>query len=172
MTYEELRTEYNKPVFKRFLRENLGEKCCNCGSDVGIQYHHIVPLAQGGTNKISNIVPVCARCHRAIHGNKHREYLKKSQNMGRPRLADDKKARETLADWITCKIGTKECIKRLGYKENTHLADLAITKEYKKENGIGAHRNNIDLIVKKGGSLEGRILGWAYIDGKYTEFSR
>jgi len=43
------------------LKELKGTICCNCGIDYNneIMFHHIVPLSFGGTDKITNIVPIC-----------------------------------------------------------------------------------------------------------------
>lgn len=49
------------------LKQEKGKECCNCKSEENIQYHHIVPLAAGGCDIISNIVPVCSNCHALIH---------------------------------------------------------------------------------------------------------
>jgi hypothetical protein len=65
-----LRKEFNSNAFQDGLKNVLGLNCGNCGSDKGVTYHHVVPLAMGGTNKISNIVPLCEACHNSIHGTK------------------------------------------------------------------------------------------------------
>ena len=41
-------------------------ECCNCGAPAAHQ-HHIVPRAVGGTDRPSNLAPVCERCHGLIH---------------------------------------------------------------------------------------------------------
>jgi hypothetical protein len=43
--------------------------CGNCLSDEGdkIIFHHIVPVILGGTDNLSNIVPLCDKCHKLIH---------------------------------------------------------------------------------------------------------
>lgn len=41
--------------------------CANCGSEDNIHIHHIVPLSQGGGNKESNLVFLCADCHKKAH---------------------------------------------------------------------------------------------------------
>lgn len=50
------------------LHKELGKRCGNCGSENNIQYHHIVPLAKGGNDILSNIAPLCEDCHRLVHG--------------------------------------------------------------------------------------------------------
>lgn len=48
-------------------KDLLGRKCCNCGSEKDLQYHHIVPLTFGGNNILSNICCLCYNCHSKIH---------------------------------------------------------------------------------------------------------
>ena len=62
----EERKKSNNPGFKKALVEVHGDRCVNCGSDENIEFHHIVPLAIGGTNNYGNVVPLCWRCHKAI----------------------------------------------------------------------------------------------------------
>jgi hypothetical protein len=50
------------------LRTKLPDECCNCGAKEDLHVHHIVPLALGGTNRISNCAVICATCHRKVHG--------------------------------------------------------------------------------------------------------
>jgi hypothetical protein len=49
------------------LKKEKGQKCCNCNSSDSIQYHHIIPLAIGGNDILTNIVPLCEKCHLLIH---------------------------------------------------------------------------------------------------------
>lgn len=42
--------------------------CSNCGKTfMSLHRHHIKPLNKGGSNKESNIIKVCASCHRFLH---------------------------------------------------------------------------------------------------------
>ena len=174
MEYKELRTEFNRPSFKSILTDNLGCKCANCGSEAGIQYHHIVPLALGGTNKLSNIVPLCYGCHKAAHNGQHMQrYRKKGDNEGRPKSCSDEIAFKAFDDWATCKIGTMECKVRMGLSEKTHLTDRPQFKAYKASRGIIENKNNIDIIRKKnGGKLPNNShLGYiVYDDGRRELF--
>ena len=49
-------------------KETVGKKCANCESLNGLEYHHIIPLALGGTNNLTNFVCLCSKCHGLIHG--------------------------------------------------------------------------------------------------------
>lgn len=48
-------------------KEQIGMKCCNCGSAEELEYHHIVPISLGGYDTNSNIACLCYSCHEKIH---------------------------------------------------------------------------------------------------------
>lgn len=79
------------------LKEILGEKCCNCGSNEDIEYHHIIPVSLGGKDIISNMCCLCRKCHSLLHfgrtlqGNHSelikngiKEYRKNGKHWGKP----------------------------------------------------------------------------------------
>lgn len=41
--------------------------CVECGSHLNLHTHHKIPLAKGGTNKLSNLVLLCEACHKEAH---------------------------------------------------------------------------------------------------------
>ena len=43
--------------------------CVRCGEAKGLEVHHRVSLAHGGTNDLTNLELRCRRCHRAAHTN-------------------------------------------------------------------------------------------------------
>ena len=64
---ENTRKEFEK-IKHELLKKDEYKTCSNCGSSDNIHLHHITPLAIGGTNEESNIVPLCEECHGKIHG--------------------------------------------------------------------------------------------------------
>lgn len=40
-----------------------GNKCQNCGEKDGLEVHHIIQRSNGGTNKLSNLIVLCEKCH-------------------------------------------------------------------------------------------------------------
>ena len=48
-------------------KEEIGLKCCNCGSKEDLQYHHIIPISIGGKDINSNICCLCYNCHYKLH---------------------------------------------------------------------------------------------------------
>jgi len=64
----------NKERFADYQRENyknkikkLGGKCSICRSDEALNLHHIIPKAEGGSNKLENLAVLCANHHMMIH---------------------------------------------------------------------------------------------------------
>ena len=71
-------------------KEEIGLKCCNCGSTSDLQYHHIIPIAIGGKDINSNICCLCYKCHYKLHHNgkenkvnNYGELIKKGQARAR-----------------------------------------------------------------------------------------
>lgn len=53
------------------IRERDRNRCQNClrssGEVSGLEVHQIVPGAVGGSTRLSNLVLLCAECHRRAH---------------------------------------------------------------------------------------------------------
>lgn len=136
---EKLRAEHNKRVISGEYKEKLGCTCVNCGSTEEIEYHHIVPLCMGGTNRISNIAPVCKNCHVAIHG--EAEYRKlafqKAKRKPKPKSEDFERV---FWQYAKCEIGITTAKGLLGMSPKAGLKS-------KKEYQIFLYRNKIKKIV-------------------------
>jgi hypothetical protein len=58
------------------VKERDNYRCQNCGqgrggaNNIQIHAHHIVPLKNGGSNKMSNLRTLCEDCHKAVHTDK------------------------------------------------------------------------------------------------------
>lgn len=165
MTYEELREEWEHSyILREMVRNVCGNTCCNCGSTENIQYHHIVPLKLGGTNKTSNIVAICHRCHCAAHRGRHISHYQNKAITGRPSM----EVEEELFDaYVNGLIGANELRELADIHTGSHIADLAAFKKYKKRKGIVKSRNYIDVKLKNRGSIEdGEEIGFiTYKDG-------
>ncbi|NHC43130.1 hypothetical protein G6549_24860 [Bacillus sp. MM2020_1] len=61
------RQEFNQ--MHSFFDKQLPRECANCGSKTDLHIHHIVPLEPFGTNRITNLVRLCEKCHSFAHGN-------------------------------------------------------------------------------------------------------
>lgn len=64
----------SRPQITKVMKDALPKKCYNCGSTENLNYHHIIPLALGGNNILTNIAVLCGRCHWAVHHDTEGEY--------------------------------------------------------------------------------------------------
>lgn len=165
-----LEIEFRSYPFRRMLSRHLGSTCVNCGSGEMVEYHHVVPLSLGGTNSLTNIVPLCYACHKAAHNGRHIQHFADHSRSkdGRPPKCDDDTAFRALDLLADGQIGIRKC------KEMMHLADRTQpnnTGQYKKWcklRGIESVRNFLDVKVTNkcrpvaSGTTIGEI---AYSDG-------
>lgn len=47
------------------VRERDGHACQRCGATERLQVHHVRGVARGGKHEASNLIVLCADCHRA-----------------------------------------------------------------------------------------------------------
>lgn len=162
------RTESNNPKFKRALIEIHGDRCVNCGSEDSIEFHHIVPLSLGGTNSYGNIVPLCWRCHKAIHRGITIEDLKRDRpKSGGRKRKDSEFANVVFEKFIDGKIGSIKANELLGYKSNATRVNMRVQfKDYCKARGIKKVSNRIDLhgVTGRNGLYQGRWVGYIEYD--------
>ena len=167
------RNEFSKESFRNVLKEELGEYCYNCGSKEYIEYHHIVPVIYGGTNRLTNIVPLCVSCHYKAHNKTNAEGIenaKKNKTVGRKHSIPYEVCYPYIADYIHGRIGKKEFKARCGYSEKYKLDKCSYIEKYKKENGISTFKNIIDVIISNGKLVEDRYVGYIIFEnGKRRE---
>ena len=169
---KEARREFTKESFRSKLKEMLGEICVNCGGEDCIEYHHIVPIVYGGTNKLTNIVPLCINCHYKAHHKSNAEGIKKAKingTIGRKHSVPYEICYPYIEDYIYGRIGKKEFKKKCGYSEKYKLDRCGYIEKYKKDNNIVAFRNIIDVITTNGKLLEGRRVGYILFDNGNKE---
>lgn len=144
-----LEVEARSYPFRRMLKETLGCKCGNCGSEEMVEYHHIVPLVLGGTNNITNLVPLCYKCHKAAHHGRHiTSFADHSRsNDGRPPKCDDETAFKTLDLLADGQIGVRTCKRLMSLSDRT---EPRVTSQYPKwceKRGIEDVRNILDTKI-------------------------
>ena len=102
---KDLRAEFKTKQFQDMLKETLGTTCINCGSNEHIHYHHIIPLINGGTNNLGNIVPLCEDCHGLAHERssykllregKRKAKTKEGYKEGRPKKYSEQELKEAM----------------------------------------------------------------------------
>lgn len=52
------------------LLSRAGNKCEVCRQEGKLEKHHVVPISEGGTNQVTNILIVHEKCHKKIHEGK------------------------------------------------------------------------------------------------------
>ena len=134
--------------------------CLNCGCVSHIRWHHLVPLGKGGNDVLSNIVPVCDRCHLAIHSKAERHYSADRVWGGRPRKIPYY-YKAVLHDYVNCQIGKAELMYEFGIKCK-QITLRTWFREYLDEHGIESVRNNVDTIIANGNRepLIGEMTGY------------
>lgn len=61
---------FQREQVPRSLRDDLIDeygRCPRCGSDSGLEIHHIIPYSVGGVTEKQNLAPLCSTCHKAAH---------------------------------------------------------------------------------------------------------
>lgn len=167
--YEELKREFDNPSFRKRMKEECGSICCNCSSQNNIEYHHIVPLSLGGTNSLSNIVPLCHKCHKVAHNGRHITEYADTSKSGRKPMATIENNSYIFDMFIGGEIGNKKCNELLGYSKRTTIKDRPEFKRYLKSKGIKTVRNIVDVAftTRKDPVKEGDIVGMIeYNDGR------
>ena len=161
-------TKVRKTLSKQ-IKQLVGNVCCNCGTDKNIEYHHIVPLALGGRDIESNMVPLCHQCHKAAHCGQHISHYRKSINGGRKPKASAEKHSEIFDMYISGEIGRKEVQLLLNYSSKTTLISRPLFKRYLQSKGIRQVRNLVDMVATNNetGLINGCCVGEIeYLDGR------
>lgn len=162
------RKEYDRMRFDGTLARACGTECVNCGSHENIEYHHIVPLLLGGTNKVWNIVPLCHQCHKAAHGARHMSEYVKSSNSGRKPKIPDEEAFQIYDRWLDGQFGNRKCQALLHLAGGTKQNQTMQYKRYLTARGIRSVRNNYDvsLTLSPENVDDGYVVGQVdYLDG-------
>lgn len=167
--YEQMKLEFNRPSNREELEEKLGCTCVNCGSDLDIEYHHIVPLKLGGSNRLTNIVPLCYVCHKIAHGARNIRRVCRSENGGRPRAKIRSDYKQVIDDYLMGFIDRETCQNEFGFKGAQKFTDMAFFKDYLKEKQIVKYRNLLGRPKDDIHALASYIL---YEDGKIERYYR
>jgi 5-methylcytosine-specific restriction endonuclease McrA len=76
---------------REYLLEKWGRKCAYCGKEnIPLQVEHIVPRAQGGSNRISNLCLACEKCNLAKGTRDITDFLKRKPDLLKRILAQTK----------------------------------------------------------------------------------
>ena len=166
MKTQELKSLHSKSRNKSVMDSVMaiyGDRCVNCGSTEEIEFHHIVPLYVGGTNRPENIVPLCASCHHAMHyGIRIDEHMRRRKACGgRPskEISDD--GRDALAQYMWGQIPKTVACKAIGVARIDQCRPMRCVKEIMDSRGVEKFKNNLEVkLVLHGSVKEGDEVGW------------
>lgn len=150
------------------IKSIVGRKCCNCGTTENIEYHHIVPLSLGGNDVVTNIVPLCHRCHKAAHCGRHINHYTASSNGGRKTKAIGDKAKSVFEAYLNGEIGNRKACEILGYADGSQIKSVKAFNQFIHNKGISKVRNLIDVVGvnRLNGLITGCCVGEIeYLDG-------
>ena len=148
MTKDEIyaiRQPLTRPSVRQQIIEHCGTKCVNCGSEVNIQYHHIVPIEMGGSDSLSNTVALCGFCHCLAHGKQIKRADRKKT--GRKPKPKPSYADKIIEFYLSGEIGMSAIKSTLDLKGAWKLTDLWYFQEYLTEHHIVRYRNYYDSLL-------------------------
>lgn len=181
-----------RALMSKFEGEDGIVRCISCESSEAIEWHHAIPLECGGRDVITNILPVCHKCHMAIHygigsGTRRLEKARAcAKKSGRKRSVPEN-YKDLLNDYVHCRIGKKELAERWGVtvtsrKDPTkkigvdmvRLTGKSWYRDYLKELGIAKVENHVDYLTSlrsartyiRDGEYVGTI---TYLDGRVED---
>ena len=168
--YKQKRLEFNRESFKELLSRDLPHEChvCGCTDESKLTYHHIVPLALGGTNSLRNIIVLCVDCHAKTHM-RLSAFADKSRT-GRHTTAPPN-YKDILERYIEGDIGRSECERLMGFKKTSKIHDSPLYQRFLDEKGIAKVRNLIDIKTCKSPKIKvgAKIVEITYKDGASKE---
>lgn len=140
--------------------------CINCGSRHNLERHHVVPLHMGGENNASNMVYLCHDCHRLAHESTAKWKRNAGRQGGRKRKYLLENIEKDIQDYVYCKIGKKEFMKRVDSRTPSDwgIHGNKCMREYCRMNKIRFFQNKIDILNApnnhgvKCGDVIGRII--------------
>lgn len=127
------------------IAEIKGDKCFYCGSKAE-EYHHIVPRHMGGDNRLENIVPMCAECHKKAHSK--RSYKRQAQ-WGRPKQNLPDNYETVVGLYLDSKITLETALALTGMKRNKWYMSLA---EHRKVTGDSRQHKNFGNRYRNNGA--------------------
>ena len=159
--YNRLKQEFTNSAFRNKLKIELGTKCRFCDS-LDAEYHHMIPLSDGGTNDLNNLIPVCSTHHKMLHGARHIHDNAKSG--GRPPIPLTDDHIKAFEMYINGEIGNKKLKEIVAPKADPNKNYVPTSrkdfKKWMKSKGISKVRNTLDVsIVNAGGCLDGYPIG-------------
>lgn len=135
MTQEEIRIEFDNKIRNSFIK--IHNQCQYC-KEKAAHIHHLIPIAYGGDNRESNLIPLCIKCHSMLHNKKYSNDWKELQRIGIERAKKEGKF----------KGGQPKKINKESYQ---HLKQQYLTQKITKKifaENLGVSRPTLNNILK------------------------
>lgn len=139
----EKRKQSGHTALRQQVVEHCGTACANCGSSQEVEYHHIVPLSNGGTNRVSNFVALCPICHLKAHGKlKYRNVWSREHviNMEKPDGAND-----VIEKYLHGELSKSDVCQKWGAPQDKPLYYIDFFRVYLERHGIISYQNFVEL---------------------------
>ncbi|MGQ0763133.1 MAG: HNH endonuclease [Acidobacteriota bacterium] len=69
------------PVIATEIRKRSHFQCCLCKA-IGVEVHHIIPTAAGGSDQPDNAAPLCPSCHETYGANPtKRKFIREARDL-------------------------------------------------------------------------------------------
>jgi len=161
--FERIRQEFSSRGFRSRLDAILPQECFYCGTKENLMYHHLVPVANGGDNRINNIICVCEEHHKAIHYKTHTlssENFKNGKKWGCPKTPPPENYEYFIRKYLRGDIGVKDFWKLLKLPENKRMkiSEKWWFKEFLKEHNIISYKNNMERIKTNPKRMSGKSM--------------
>jgi len=125
-------TPLSKKIITYMKKQTLKEYCYICGFKEALEQHHIIPISEGGQDKMSNKINLCPNCHTLAHRGKYSSdflFIKKDnqENIIKKDNSDLQFVKKGLSKKIhTIDNTTKETIT----KDTMRLADAKTPQDF------------------------------------------
>lgn len=109
---------------KATVRKQSHYRCCLCRR-LGIEIHHIIPLAEGGSDDEDNAAPLCPSCHDIYGANtEKRKFIRETRDFWYRYCSDNltipTEQLKAISDTLKT-VATKDDISRLSIQNSSYL---------------------------------------------------
>ena len=112
---------------KQLLKDH--KYCQRCGRFIGLEVHHKIPLANGGTDELDNLIVLCSVCHYDQHLANRSELIRTGVEKARSEYHDGLVSRE---DFYMELYKFMQTHKYIGFNDILDIIDKLPVRRWKK----------------------------------------
>lgn len=132
---------------QRVVSKAWNHQCAVCGRNDYLEFHHLIPASEGGSDECDNIILLCSFCHAAVHGRTLTSEPRRRTSI------DYESAKPILELWINNAITNyiRELIRDLRKEIGAIKDDLEAQgkKPYEIKNALKLASDKLYLLQKK-----------------------